>query len=251
MPVPREATRERTAKAKTRRVSQAMSISAGWAVSLTGDQIDIDDLREMLASPFDPWIDILTEGDVAKPLLRTKSWASLTSAAEVIVDAQRILRLLHGMALLIYGDARLVQTHDVMKLDAAGKRQPIIFAAAGHARIRGVRARGRAGPAPSSAESTMQKWLREADSDDTRMELYRHLSLADNWYDLYKVAELARRLGVAGLLGRDKGEWDRFWQTANCHRHAPNPAKFPLPSPPMELDEARVLVPRIVSRLLV
>jgi hypothetical protein len=28
----------------------------GWAVELTGDKIDVDDLRELLAPPFDPWL---------------------------------------------------------------------------------------------------------------------------------------------------------------------------------------------------
>jgi len=46
-----------------------VSVSEGWAVCLVGDQIDVDDLRDMLIPPFDPWIESLIEDGVTKPTL--------------------------------------------------------------------------------------------------------------------------------------------------------------------------------------
>ena len=232
--------------------------SPGWAVALKGDRFDLEDLEQWLKPPFDPWMELLMGEDGALTrLLRSKSWASLTEASDVTRDAERLVERLHGAALLLQSDAQPVQVGEVILFDQAGKRKPIIFAASGTIRICGGRVRGRVSsnaPPPPPTESEMQKWSREADTDDTRSELLSHVARADNWFDLYKAMELARRIAgvnAVRVLAQDESEWRRIWQTANCYRHAPDPVKFPLPSPPADFEPSRAFLLRVLPRFLV
>jgi hypothetical protein len=129
----------------------------------------------------------------------------------------------------------------------------------GHFTVRMGRMKGSVGtygPPKPPEESRMQRWFREAETDNTRAELFAHLSRADNWFDLYKSAELARKLAggstaLERVLGsKDWKEWERIWQTANCYRHAPDPVKYPLPTLPAELQEAIGFVLKVVPRIL-
>jgi hypothetical protein len=231
----------------------------GWAIEIIGEKFDIDDLRESLQPPFDPWIEDHPD-DASKSVLRSKSRGSLTVAADVFGDATRIVERLHGEALLIYGDSKPVVLGQIMKIGSGGKREPIIFAATAHFRVSMGRVRARATgvtsrPAPPPRESKMQQWFRSAETDDTRAELFAHLARADNWFDIYKTAELARRLvggpkAIEAALRTDRDEWRQVWQTANCYRHAPDPTKFPLPVPPAELPQARNFLLRVIPQLL-
>ena len=108
------------------------------------------------------------------------------------------------------------------------------------------------GGAPSvPRETKMQRWLRDAGTDDTKADLIEYAIRADNWYDLYKCMELARRLvgGKKALetrLGAEWVKWDDTFYAANLKRHAPNPAKPPRPyDPPFE--EAREYVLKTVG----
>lgn len=62
----------------------------GWAIEIVEEKFDIDDLRESLQPPFDPWVEDHPD-DASKSVLRSKSWGSLTVAADVFSDAARIL----------------------------------------------------------------------------------------------------------------------------------------------------------------
>jgi hypothetical protein len=221
--------------------------------------MDLDDFRELLARPFDPWIEDYQTDEGLKPLLRTASWAKLTEAVDVFRDAARMVERLNGEALLIYGDSKPVKLGETIKFGPNGRREPIKFAASFHARG-AARARARAtvitsGPPKPPEPSRMQKWFKEAETDDIRAELFAHLARADNWFDLYKSAELARRVvgdlkALKAALGSDWNEWQRICQTANCYRHAPDPAKFPLPTQPAELEEAREFILKVIPRML-
>jgi hypothetical protein len=81
----------------------------GWAVELTGDNFDLDDFRELLARPFDPWIEDHPTDDGFKPFLRSASWANFTEAADVFRDSGRMIERLNGEALLIHNDAKPVK----------------------------------------------------------------------------------------------------------------------------------------------
>ncbi|MBT1512734.1 hypothetical protein KIP88_19730 [Bradyrhizobium sp. SRL28] len=235
-----------------------MANAEGWAIELQGDKIDIDDARASLQPPFDPWMEDYSVGAGSTvPLLRTTAWATFTEASDVTRDAQRIVERLNGGALLIHSDAKPLCVGGVLKFDAAGNRMPIIFTAAGQITLTGGRARGRVSAAASGTptESSMQRWLREADADDDRAALFSHLARAENWYDLYKSAELVRKLagGNSALrtaLGSDWTYWERMWRTANCYRHAPNPVDYPLPTPPAKLEESREFLFKVAPRFL-
>jgi hypothetical protein len=207
----------------------------GWAVELKGEQIDIDDAREVLQPPFDPWIeDHLTTDETVIALLRTRAWASLARPADVTRDARRILERLYGAAILM--------------LSAASARLNLNLG----------RARGRdrsAAVTSTPSETPVQRWLREADADDKRADLLLHLTRADNWHDLFKSAELIRKLAggesaLKSALGPDWPYWRLMFRTANCYRHAPDSEKYPLPVPPAELEEAREFLFKVAPRFL-
>jgi hypothetical protein len=64
----------------------------GWAIELKGDRIDVDDAREALRSPFDPLVEDYADGTGNKfTLVRTAAWATLTDAADVTRDAERMI----------------------------------------------------------------------------------------------------------------------------------------------------------------
>lgn len=236
-----------------------MKNAEGWAVELKGETIDIDDVREVLQPPFDPWMeDYLTGDAIVIPLLRTKAWATLARPADVTRDAQRIVERLNGAAVLLHRDAKPLGVGLVFKFDAAGKRIPMLSAASLRIGLALGRTRSRdrmAAVTSTPSESSVQRWLREADTDDKRAELLLHLTRADNWHDLFKSAELVRRLAggesaLKSLLGPDWNYWRLMFRTANCYRHAPDSEKYPLPVPPAELEEAREFLFGLASRFL-
>ena len=239
-----------------------MKNAEGWAVELRGEAIDLDDIREVLRPPFEPWVeDHLTGEDTVIPLLRTKAWVSLARPADVARDAQRIVERLNGAAILIHSDAKPLSIGLVLKFDAAGKRIPMLSAASVRVNLSlgKVRGRHRVATATSTtaapAESSVQRWLREADDDDKRAELLMHLTRADNWYDLFKSAELVRRLAggesaLKSALGPDWTYWRLMFRTANCYRHSPDSEKYPLPVPPAEWEEAREFLLKVAPRFL-
>lgn len=237
-----------------------MKNAEGWAVELKGEQIDIDDVREVLQPPFDPWIeDHLTGDSVVIPLLRTKAWAPLSKPADVTRDARRIVQRLNGAAILIHSDAKPIGVGFALKFDAAGKRIPMLSAASARLNLSLGRTRTRdrvaAVTSATPSESSVQRWLRESDADEKRAELLLHLTRADNWYDLFKSAELVRKLAggetaLKSALGPDWPYWRSMFRTANCYRHAPDSEKYPLPAPPAELEEAREFLFKLAPRFL-
>ncbi|HEX3266488.1 MAG TPA: hypothetical protein VHQ98_00735 [Gaiellaceae bacterium] len=89
-------------------------------------------------------------------------------------------------------------------------------------------------------------WLRRAEGDSKLEEAVRLFATANDWFDLYKVYELAR----AGLGGQSSVDElltrplrNRLTQTAQHHRHADKP----LPKAPLTFEEAD----RVVAQLLV
>ena len=71
----------------------------GWAIELKGERIDVDDAREALQPPFDPWVEDYAEDTGNKfALLRTAAWATLTDAADVTRDVERMIERLNGAA---------------------------------------------------------------------------------------------------------------------------------------------------------
>jgi hypothetical protein len=233
--------------------------SPGWAVELGGEKFDVDDFREMLAPPFDPWVEEYSMDGASMAILRSRSWVTLTEAPDVFRDAGRMIDRVNGALLLIHNDAKPVKLGQTIRFGSDGKREKILSPGTRHlrltmGRVRATITRASASPSQPPEQSKLQKWLREAETDDTRDELFVHLNRANNWFDLYKSAELTRRLAGGAhklglVLGSDKKEWDRIWQTANCYRHAPDPKK-PLPVKPAEFEGAREFILKVIPRIL-
>jgi hypothetical protein len=239
--------------------------SPGWAVELTGPETDLNDFRDELKVPFNPWSEDYSTNDGRKLfLLRSKNWAKLAEPADVRRDARRILELLNGAAVLIHSDAQIIELGATMRFREDGTREPTLFAIAarmavtlGSVRLRATASTG-SEPLPPQ-ESNMQRWCREAEASDVKAELLLHLdrlhqsSNLENWFDLYKVTELLEDIGGGALssaliLLNKKRRWDATTRTANVYRHAPG--RMDLPSRPPRYDEARDLVIQVASAAL-
>jgi hypothetical protein len=239
-----------------------VGISPGWAIELIGSRIDLDDFRLALKAPFSPWIEDYSTAEGTVHLLRSKNWEKLAEASHVFRDATRMIERLNGEALLLDNDAQPVKLGKIMKFDANGKRESIVFAITGELRVTLGNARAKArrifvndGPPPPPEESNTQRWCVEADNNEILSNLFSHLTRADNWFDLYKSAELLRRLAkgersLKKILSSDWKKWELVWRTANCHRHAPDPIKYPWPPSPADLKESRQFILSIIPRLL-
>jgi hypothetical protein len=253
----------------------------GWAVELLGEKGDIEDFREHLAIPFDPWVEDFSTADGPKVVLRSVNWDGLTEAAEVFRRAAQMLNRLNGEALLFYGDVSPLKLGETIKFGAKGEGQRIaLLSGSIHGKSR---VRAKISTASSTPQkSTMQRWFQEAETDEARAELFATIGRADNWYDLYKSMELAKELAnfniiVAQDAAKDpkdteapEHKWCRIRRTANCNRHAEALKKtqknkknqkartsrkaarggtpYPLPNLPAEFDEGRAFVLNVIRR---
>jgi hypothetical protein len=231
--------------------------SPGWAVELRGEKIDLDVFRDMLIPGFDPFSEDFVEGDSTLLLLRCGSWSQLDDVSSVMLDATHRVTMLNGAALVFHSDAEPITLGGILKFNPDGTRVPnVTITGSGYARLRGsrLRARGSTGGPPSPpSESAMQEQLRRANTDPIRAELLNQLARANDWYELFKVMELAERLirsagGREAFLGKDYEKWMRVRYTANYPRHArvdEGPAQ-----PLTEWYESRQFVVEHVARLL-
>lgn len=231
----------------------------GWAVELDGEQIDLNDLRYLLPSPFDPWVEDYPTADGPRPVLRSKAWNGVKEVSVIYDDARRIVERLNGMMQVIHTDARPVKAGKALSFGPDGKRENVMYPVSasvnitlGSARVRAYATTSNALKKPS--ETLLQRWFREAEQDGLRADLFSHLTHVDNWFDLYKSMEIVRRMvgksKLNSMLGGEKKQWETVWQTANCHRHAPDPTKFPLPVPTPQFDDARDFVLKQIAKVL-
>jgi hypothetical protein len=70
--------------------------SPGWAVELVGEKFDVDDFREMLPPPCDPWVEDYSMDGGSVAILRSRNWIALTEAADVFRDAGRMTDCANG-----------------------------------------------------------------------------------------------------------------------------------------------------------
>jgi hypothetical protein len=232
----------------------------GWGVKLEGDAFDVDDLKDRLGQPFTPWVEEYSDVGGTGMVLRSNDWASLSDARAVYMDADRILERLHGEALLYDPDAKRVQSGQVFRFWADGRRDTVIVLQGAQIKVTlgRVRVKVTSTTDDSSAppiETETQRWFRDAETHELLAELFSQISKCIDWYDIYKIMEIAKGIGGSkenfmALLGSEASEWNRIWRTANCYRHAPNPIKYPLPNPPTELAEARLFVLKAVRKVI-
>ncbi len=230
-------------------------VSAGWALELRGDQIDLDDVREALKPPFDPWVEEYSDGGKDILLLRSRSWENSETTAEIMADAVRLLKHINGALLLEYSDAALISHGVTFRFDEGGLPLPVTIRGTLNITFPAMRARGRAvvnskAPKPEPTPSPMQMRLQKADDLTVVSDLMTFLVRAENraetdtdtWFDVFKAIESVEALvgGEANAIKLSKN-WKRAKQTANRYRHAPSP-KHQLPKNPLSVDEAKSIV---------
>jgi len=240
-----------------RKTPSRMSNQPGWAVELIGSDFDLADLLEELAPPSDPWVE--TDPSKARSeviLLRSKKWDDLQEASFVHERASFLLELLNGALPLIDSQADPLRLGGVIRFREDGRRDHHALLVGVSAKLSGgrIRVAGVSGSAGTLRELKLQKWLQHAETDDLRSELLVHLARTNNWFDVYKVCELLRKIGGGHgpfevALGSERAGFDRIWRTANYYRHAPGLTN-PLPNPPAVLESAPQYLRVIASRFL-
>jgi len=150
--------------------NDVVSNQPGWAVVLVGERFDIDDLKDRLPPPFDPWVESYSDPAGDGLVLRSSAWANLTEARDVHMDADRILERLHGEALLYDPDATRVTPGGVFEFCSDGRRDATAVVHGAELKITMGRIRAHAtattgGAPPPPAETETQKWFRKAEND--------------------------------------------------------------------------------------
>lgn len=230
----------------------------GWGVVLGDEALDLDDWREALKQPFDPWVMETEDG----PILRSSLLNPATTASEAYELATALMRQVNGALRLSHG-ARLVRLENIAEIlsDGTRRRQAFEHCSEG-ARVRDRLTRevfgadGKPKPQPPPEPSNPQRWLSIAAEDVLLADALTYCARGDDWFDVYRALEcLELRFG-----GERKGQVERFrrlgWadpdkiellkQTANSGRHARK--KFDPPSHPMERTEARDLLAKLIAR---
>jgi hypothetical protein len=230
--------------------------SEGWAVEISGNKIDLNDLRQSLPAGGEPWVEDYSDpekGDVL--LLRSENWKEVEHARTVVEMARVLIRRLNAVQLLAHDDAEPVSFAHILKFRADGSRDSFILTGTAAFRLGNVRARG-AGAAVNSKgvqqPSSVQRWLARSASDSLFAELLDYIARADDWFELYKATEVVESL-IAGKneaeklrkLGTYAKNWKLLTHTANSiYRHAAS--RFAPPAQPMALGEAKSLLVEVV-----
>lgn len=231
-----------------------MTVSEGWAIELCGPQVDLDDLRHELRSPFDPWVEDYEEDGEHLLLLRSGNWSSLDSTGQVMVFARRLIDNISGALLVGFDDAMPIKCGRILRFGAGGSKLPVTLEATLNVveepdRVRAYGTVGSNGAA-SQAPSKMQQRLAKAEVEEHVSDLLTFLARSYDWFDLFKAMEKVGHLaGGQRLLEKNVDRWEDTRRTANRYRHAPSPS-FSLPDNPPTLEEARRVVIRGVRTLL-
>jgi hypothetical protein len=238
-------------------------MSKRWGAVLRGHDFDLQDWREMLKPPFDPWVEV--HGSDA--VLRSASLDGLTSASEVRDRVVAHIDRLNGV-MFVMRHGQTLQFSGVVEFTPDGKVHRTVFAeggAYGRARVSATAVAigpdGEPKPEPPPTPSEAQTWAAIADSDDLLEDAliyFGRVSAPDPvrhpptfWFDIYKALEclMVASGGETAFITLDWAPRDdvkRLKQTANWARHARR--KFPEPSPATTEREAKDLMSRLLRK---
>lgn len=226
----------------------------GWAIVIDGDEFDLADIEENLQPPSSPWIESYIDQDGrTKRRLRSADWAKL-DVHEVHQDAERIIKLLHGVALLLDASAQPFAL-GTMSHSQGGKETQVIYVATDIMHIHDGRVRV-VTSSNNQSRIDFRNLMAGAEIDAAKADTLTFVTRSNNWFDLYKSMETARKVaggenGIKKLLGAaDFRKWKAVWQMANCMRHAPDTAKYPPPNPPIGLPAGRRFILGALRKLL-
>jgi hypothetical protein len=235
-----------------------------WGAVLRGDDFDLQDWREMLKPPFDPWVKVHGNDTV----LRSASLDDLTSASEVRDRVVAHVDRLNG-AMFVMRQSQPIKFSGVVELAPDGKVHRTLFVEGGaYARARAgaitvtiTGPDGKPQPEPPPKRSEAQTWTAIADSDDLLEDAliyFGRVSASDPgwhpptfWFDIYKALEclMHRSGGETAFIALDWAPRDDvklLKQTANWARHARR--KYPEPSPATTEQDAKDLMSRLLRK---
>jgi hypothetical protein len=110
--------------------------------------------------------------------------------------------------------------------------------------------------APTDEGTRATSFLTTVDHDPPLLELFTEVGGGGiGWERLYKIYECVRKTAggddrMAKALDTPRAQIKRFTQTANRHRHASNPTKYPAPLNPMALSEAQSFIRALLRKRL-
>jgi hypothetical protein len=240
--------------------------SPGWIGKLSGHEFDLADWQLVLKAPFDPTCERISHTESVIWVLRSRSFDNLQTPDEVRLRALALIERLNG-ALQVECRGEPLVFDGVGRIDEAGQIQLFQFAEAhirGRSRLSAVgqvlNPNGNIVPPPSPDPSQAQRWLEAAESDDEIADMLTFAGRSDNWFDIYKALELAKRLAgdengpgnnkyaMKALLGTEAyKKFDHVWQTANTTRHARYANE---PGVLATLNEAKAILSHVVKAVL-
>jgi hypothetical protein len=238
-------------------------MSKQWGAVLRGHEFDLQNWREMLKPPFDPWVEVHGEDTV----LRSNSLDDLTSANEVRDRIVAHIDRLNG-AMLAMLQSEPLQFGGVVEFTADGKLHRTMFAegavysrSRAHAVAVAIGPDGKPQPNQPPKPSEVQNWANIADNDDLLEDALIYFGKVSAptpgqhpptfWFDIYKALEcLMHRSGVEqDFLALDwapRNDVKRLKRTADWARHARR--KKAKPSPATTEKEAKDLIARLLRR---
>lgn len=215
-----------------------------WGATLSGHAFDLQDWKESLLPPHEPWVEEWILNETSRLVLRSSIFENFTNGADVWNAAKALVVRLNG-ALAVHNRSQSLTVEGVMERRLDGSfGQHVIFApgaAHGRTRVGGISTGPQIGP------TSVQKWLELADRNELIDDLLMHQSGEANWHDLYKAYELVKEL-CGGQAGLEMRAWcplrlGLFRHTANLFRHSSAHSSHQNPpAQPMPLPEAVALV---------
>jgi len=201
-----------------------------WGAVLEGHQFDLADWCEVLAAPYDPWVDVVDHAGAEIHVLRSAVLDDAADESDARLRALPLIEKLNGAALLSR-NTESVNFGGIARIDNGRAVTIAKFAsgdAAGRSRMKGyavvLNSEGEIIPQVRT-RSDPQRWIATAEGNDIVADLLVNLARANNWYDLYKAIELVQRLAggqhaLENRLGSKEADWEGARLTANYFRHA-------------------------------
>jgi hypothetical protein len=203
-----------------------------WGVKLFGHVFDLEDWRDTLKEPFDPWV--LHEGDDF--ILCASEFQSCNSKEEVLNSAILLIELLNGAMRAAKGTHPL-SLRGVYQYFPDGWRQPhppFPFAAPTNLRAKAYNVDGTPISSPPG-RSNVQVWAELSETVDHLRDALVYIGRG-GWFDIYKAIEcLEDWAGGQKKLERrrwvDADELRLMKWTANSLRHRAGGKQQPPPKP--------------------
>jgi len=219
-------------------------------IELSGDKLDIEDLKSGLKSF--KW-KITNEG--TKYYLSSEIIDELTDNREIISKANEFLNTINGAANILYSNHQRVQTGSLKIMGPNGANYVIVIETAYfklNSRVRGVISTK---ADKSHSQTTIETWLDKSEKNKSVRDVL-HFFNEITWWNLYKIYEIINddvkgQKGLHKLI--DKTELSVFTQAAQSReflgdkaRHASR--KYTPPKKNITIDQACDLIIKLFDK---